>query len=235
MGFRSARANIRAKYVDVEAVILGPSTIGEGSFVDAVVVGYPTRAKILGDFENLDEISEGAKIGQNAVLRRGSVIYERVLMGSGVELGHNVLVREDTIIGDGVRIGTGSIIERGVRIGKNAWIQSMVYIPNGTVIEDEVFIGPNAVITNDKYPPSKRLDPVVIKRGAVIGANATLVAGVEIGEGAVVAAGAVVTRDVPPGAVVAGVPAREISRLEEYLEKRRAYESSPPRTLQRPS
>ena len=225
MGFRSARAAVRAKYVDPDAVILGPSTIGEGSFVDAVVVGYPVRAKILGDFKNLDEISEGAKVGERAILRRGSVIYERAVIGSNVELGHNVLIREDTIVGDGVRIGTGSIVEKGVRIGRNAWIQSMVYIPNGTVIEDDVFIGPNAVITNDKYPPSKRLDPVIIRRGAVIGANATLVAGVEIGEGAVVAAGAVVTRDVPPGAVVAGVPAREISKLDEYVEKRRAYES----------
>ncbi len=233
MGFRSARADIRARYVDADAVILGPSVIGEDSFVDAVVVGYPVRAKILGRFKSLDEVSEGAKIGQNAILRRGSVIYERALIGSGVELGHNVLIREDTIIGDGVRIGTGSIIEKEVRIGRNAWIQSMVYIPNGTVIEDDVFIGPNAVITNDKYPPSKRLDPVVIRKGAVIGANATLVAGIEIGEGAVVAAGAVVTRDVPPGAVVAGVPAREISKLGEYVEKRREYESRPPRALRR--
>jgi acetyltransferase-like isoleucine patch superfamily enzyme len=224
MGFLSAKAVVRAKYVDANAVILGPSTIGEGAFVDAVVVGYPVRAKILGDFKSLDEISEGSRIGAGSILRSGSVIYERAVLGSGVELGHNVLIREETVVGDGVRIGTGSIVEKAVRIGKNAWIQSMVYIPNGTVIEEDVFIGPNAVITNDKYPPSKRLDPVVIRRGAVIGANATLVAGVEIGEGAVVAAGAVVTRDVPPGAVVAGVPAREISRVDEYLKKREVYE-----------
>lgn len=224
MGFKSPRAVIRAKYVDVDAVILGPSQIGEGSFIDATVIGYPTRAKILGDFKSLDEVSEGARVGRNAIIRRGSVIYERAVLGDGVELGHNVLIREDTVVGDGVRIGTGSIIEKGVRIGKNAWIQSMVYIPNGTIIEDEVFIGPNAVITNDKYPPSSRLDPVVIRRGAVIGANSTLIAGVEVGEGAVVAAGAVVTKDVPPGVVVAGSPAREIYKVQEYLEKRRAYE-----------
>ncbi|MEL9989840.1 MAG: DapH/DapD/GlmU-related protein [Thermoproteus sp.] len=225
MGLKSARAVVKAKYVDPEAVILGPSVVGEGSFVDAVVIGYPTRAKILGDFKALDEISEGAKIGERAILRRGSIIYEKTVLGSGVELGHNVLIREETVIGDGVRIGTGSIIEKGVKIGRNAWIQSMVYIPNGTIVEDDVFIGPNAVITNDKYPPSKRLDPVVIRRGAVIGANSTLVAGVEIGEGAVVAAGAVVTRDVPPGVVVAGVPAREIGKVDEYLRKRAIYES----------
>lgn len=228
MGFRSARAIVKAKYVDAEAVILGPSQIGDGSFIDGgVVVGYPARAKILGGFKDLDEISEGSRIGRNAVIRRGSIIYEGASLGDGVELGHNVLIREDTAVGDGVRIGTGSIVEKGVRIGRGAWVQSMVYIPNGTIVEEDVFIGPNAVITNDKYPPSERLDPVVIRRGAVIGANATLVAGVEIGEGAVVAAGAVVTKDVPSGVVVAGAPAKEIYKSAEYLEKRRIYEDRP--------
>lgn len=227
MGFISRKAVVLARYVDHAAVILGPTTIGRDAVVDAVVIGYPTRGKLLGSFASMDEVSEGARIGDRAIIRGGSVIYERVAIGSDVELGHNVLIREETQIDDGVRIGTGTIIEKGVKIGRSAWIQSMVYIPNGTIIEEGVFIGPNAVITNDKYPPSKRLDPVVIRRGAVIGANATLVAGIEIGEGSVVAAGAVVTRDVPPGVVVAGVPAREISRVDDYLKKREAYEREP--------
>jgi len=149
-----------------------------------------------------------------------------VEIGDGVEFGHNVLVRELTKIGSRVRIGTQTIIERDVKIGDGAWIQSLVYIPNGTVIEEGVFIGPNAVITNDKYPPSRRLAPVVIRRGAVIGANATLVAGIEVGEDAVVAAGAVVTRDVPPGVIVAGVPARVIGKAEDYYKKKAVYEGA---------
>ncbi|WP_291998673.1 DapH/DapD/GlmU-related protein, partial [Caldivirga sp.] len=84
---------------------------------------------------------------------------------------------------------------------------------------------PNAVITNDKYPPSKRLQGVVIRRGAVIGANATLIAGIEVGEGAVVAAGSIVTRDVKPGTVVAGAPAKPMYSVDVYIEKRRIYES----------
>jgi len=103
-----------------------------------------------------------------------------------------------------------------------------VYIPRGTVIEDNVFLGPNVVITNDKYPPSKRLDGVKIRRGAVIGANATLIAGIEIGENSVVAAGSVVTKDVPPGKVVAGVPAKPIYDVEVFMRKRVEYESQTP-------
>ncbi|MGC9049633.1 DapH/DapD/GlmU-related protein [Pyrobaculum sp.] len=226
MGFVSRRATIHARYVSPEAYIYGPTVVGRDSFIDAAVIGYPTRQKILKGFSSPDEVSEGARIGESVIIRSGAVIYENVEIGDGCEFGHNVLVRELSRIGRGVRIGTQAIIEREVKIGDRAWIQSMVYIPNGTVIEEDVFIGPNAVITNDKYPPSKRLAPVVIRRGAVIGANSTLVAGVEIGEGAVVAAGAVVTRDVPPGVVVAGVPARVIGRAEDYARKKAAYEQS---------
>nr|WP_287069205.1 acyltransferase [Pyrobaculum sp.] len=226
MGYVSNKAKILAKYVAPDAYIYGPSVIGAGSFIDAAVIGYPARQKILSGFKSPDEVSNGARIGEEVIIRSGVVIYEDVEIGDRAEFGHGVLVRELTRIGRGVRIGTSAIIERDVKIGDRAWIQSMVYIPNGTVIEEDVFIGPNAVITNDKYPPSKRLAPVVIRRGAVIGANATLIAGIEVGEGAVVAAGAVVTRDVPPGVVVAGVPARVIGKAEEYMRKRAAYEQS---------
>lgn len=225
MGFISPRAVVKARFVSPDAVIYGPTVIGGKSFIDAATIGYPARGKIMKDFASLDEISDGARLGEGVIVRSGVVIYENAEIGDGVEMGHGVLIREETKIGRGVRIGTHSIIERGVVIGDRAWIQSMVYIPNGTVIEEDVFIGPNAVITNDKYPPSRRIAPVVIRRGAVIGANSTLIAGVEIGEGAVVAAGAVVTRDVPPRTVVAGVPARPVGKAEEYLEKRTRYET----------
>ncbi len=224
MGFVSPKAKVLARYVSPDAYIYGPTVVGRNSYVDAAVLGYPTRPKILQGFSSPDDVSNGARVGESVIIRSGVVIYEDVEIGDGAEFGHNVLVRELTKIGRNVRIGTQAIIERDVKIGDRAWIQSMVYIPNGTVIEEDVFIGPNAVITNDKYPPSRRLTPVVIKRGAVIGANSTLVAGVEVGEGAVVAAGAVVTRDVPPGVVVAGVPAKPIGKAEEYLKKRTVYE-----------
>ncbi|WP_066794620.1 acyltransferase [Caldivirga sp. MU80] len=228
MGFISSRARLNGAVVG-DSVILGPSVVGEGSFIDDdVTIGYPVRSKIrsVRSMGELDLVSEGARIGGGCIIRRGTVIYENVELGNNVETGHNVLIRERTVIGDGTRIGTATVIDGDVKIGRNVSIQSMVYIPIGTVIEDEVFIGPNAVITNDKYPPSRRLQGVTIRRGAVIGANATLIAGVEVGEGAVVAAGSVVTRDVEPRTVVAGVPAKPIYSLDEYLKKKRAYELS---------
>ncbi|MFN7106042.1 MAG: DapH/DapD/GlmU-related protein [Pyrobaculum sp.] len=223
MGFISPRAKIAASYISPHAHIYGPTEVGQDSFIDAAVVGYPARDKLL-RLKNLEEASAGAKVGKSAVVRWGVVIYEEVEIGDGVEMGHNVLIRELSKLGNGVKVGTQTVIERGVKIGDGAWIQSMAYIPNGTVIEEGVFIGPNAVITNDRYPPSRRLAPVVIRKGAVVGANSTLVAGIEVGEGAVVAAGAVVTRDVPPGVVVAGVPARVVAAADEYLRKKAMYE-----------
>lgn len=96
-------------------------------------------------------------------------------------------------------------------------IQSNVFIPINTVIEDLVFIGPNAVLTNDKYPVRKNYELIgpVIREGATIGANSVILPSVEIGEGAFVAAGAVVTRDVPPWKLAIGSPARILELPEE--------------------
>ncbi len=228
MGFISSRAKLGNVILGPNATILGPSIIGDGTFIDDyVTLGYPVRAKLrtIKGLNELDELSGGVTVGENCIIRRGAVIYENVSIGNNVEFGHSVLVRENTVIGDGSRIGTLTVIDGYVKIGARVNIQSMVYIPIGTVIEDDVFIGPNAVITNDKYPPSRRLQGVVIRRGAVIGANATLIAGIEVGENSVVAAGAVVTRNVPPNTVVAGVPAKPLYSVEEYVRRRSAYEA----------
>lgn len=113
-------------------------------------------------------------------------------------------------IGNNVSIGSSSIIEGYGNIGDDVRVQSMVFIPTHTVIGNGVFIGPSAVLTNDRYPPTGRpeLKGPVIGDNAVIGANATVLPGVSIGEGAFVAAAAVVTRDVPGGMMAIGAPAR---------------------------
>ncbi len=141
-------------------------------------------------------------------------------IGNNFRTGHGVTIREKTIIGDNVLIGTNSIIEGHSTIGNNVSIQSNVYIPTNTIIEDYVFIGPCACFTNDKYPirVDFELKGPIIKKGASIGANSTFLSNIEIGEGAMVAAGAIVTMDVPDYFLAIGAPAR-IKPFPKYLKK----------------
>ncbi len=134
-------------------------------------------------------------IGKNALIRSNSIIYNDVEIGNDFKTGHGVTIREKTNIGDNVLIGTNTVIEGNCSIGNNVSIQSNVYIPTNTIIEDYVFIGPCACFTNDKYPIRVDFDlkGPIIKRGASIGANSTFLSNIEIGEGAMVAAGAIVT------------------------------------------
>ena len=118
----------------------------------------------------------------------------------------------DHVIGDDCTVGRSVEIGDGVRIGHRCKVGALTQIPPGVVIEDEVFVGPHACFTNDRRPKAvgawKRATTLV-KKGASIGANATILCGVTIGEGAMVGAGAVVTKDVPAGATVVGNPAME--------------------------
>ncbi len=216
------------------AVVLGPSRVSPRAYLGAwVIIGYPARRSLRAalarssgslDWPLLDRESGGAVVGEEVIVRAGSVVYERVTIGPRVETGHHVMIREDTVIGEGSIIGSHTVIDGHARIGARVRIETGVYIPPYTTIEDGVFIGPRAVFTNDRYPPSSRLEGPTVKRGAVIGANATILPGVTVGERAVVAAGSVVTRDVPPDTVVAGVPAKPIATRRDYDEKKRLWE-----------
>ena len=144
-----------------------------------------------------------------------------------VTLGKDVIIRDfvnlyGCTIGDETHIGTFVEIQRDATVGKRCKIQSHAFICSGVTIEDEVFIGHGVVFTNDKHPRAtntdgslkqscdwKRLETIV-KKGVAIGSNATILPGLTIGEGAVVGAGSVVTKDVPPHAIVAGSPAAVI-------------------------
>ena len=139
---------------------------------------------------------------------RYSVIKD-VEIGEGTRIYDQVNIYKCKI-GKNCKIDAYVYIEEGVEIGDNCKIRPFVFIPTGVVIEEDVFIGPNVTFTNDKYPKARgewKLLPIRVKRGASIGANSIVVAGVTIGKGALVGAGSVVTKDVPSNAVVAGNPA----------------------------
>jgi len=194
----------------------GINTIGKGVQVfEPVTLGFPSRDRI-GKTSFI-----GTIIGKNAVLRSGTIIYCDVTIGNQFQSGHNVLIREKTRIGNRVAIGTATVIEGTTTIGSDVNLQSMVYIPSNTRIGDHVFIGPNAVLTNDRYPPTGigGLEGPVIKDGAAIGANTTILPGVCIGEGALIAAGAIVTKDVPAHMLAIGAPAM-IRELPDTMSRR---------------
>ena len=146
-------------------------------------------------------------------------------IGKNVKIWNFVYVGSKTTIGDNVKIGSLAHVDYGVSIGAGTKIEGSAYIPPLSKIGKNVFIGPAVVLTNDPYPPSKKWVGVTIEDGAVIGARAVILAGVTIGKRAVVAMGSVVTKDVPPGKVVRGAPARVVYTRKEYDRKFRDWES----------
>ena len=210
------------KMEEEKFTIYGRSSIGKNAIIgERVIIGYPTAdilKQIASSGKSLEDLDfSGAVIGDNAVIRPNSTIYTDVRIGNNLRTGHNILIREGTKIGNDVLIGTNTIIDGHSTIGSNVSIQGNVYIPLNVTIEDNVFIGPCAVLTNDKYPIRKRSDlrGPILRHGASIGANATLLPGVEIGQGAMVAAGALVSKDVPPWKLAMGFPAKIIDLPEE--------------------
>lgn len=166
----------------------------------------PTRTRV-GYSE--DDDAGTPTIGEGATIRSGSVIYADVQIGRDFVTGHNVLVREGAVIGDEVVVGTNTVVDGKSTVGDHVSMQTGVYVPPYSEIGDEVFLGPHAVLTNDPYPvrTDAALEGPTIEEGASIGANATLLPDVTVGARSFVAAGAVVTKDVPPDTLATGVPA----------------------------
>ena len=146
-------------------------------------------------------------------------------LGENVRVWHYAYIGSRSVIGDDVTIGSLAHIDYAVKIGDKTRIEGSAYIPPLSRIGKNVFIGPGAVLTNDPYPPSRRLIGVVIEDDAVIGGGAVIKAGVRIGRGSVVAMGAVVTKDVPAGKVVLGIPARVVYDRKKYEAKKARWES----------
>lgn len=200
----------------------GENFIGSHCLIlEDVVIGYPTAEYLVELRDHNRFVYEfdffGAEIKDHAVIRSGSTIYRNNRIGHHFRTGHKVLIRENASIGNHVMVGTSTVIDADVTIGSNVSIQSSVYISNGCVIEDKVFLGPNCSLLNDKYPVRKgHLESPRICEGASVGGNATILPGIAVGKGAMVAAGAVVTKNVPAWHLALGNPAT-FQQLDDSL------------------
>jgi acetyltransferase-like isoleucine patch superfamily enzyme len=181
--------------------------LGPGSTIDpGVLLGYPAgRPGIAG----------ATSIGRGARVRAGTIIYAAVEIGDDFETGHHAIVREENRIGSHCTVWNNSTIDYGCVIGSGVRIHCNVYVAQFTVLEDDVFLAPGVTIANDPHPIcTKCMQGPVIRRGARIGVNVTLLPLITIGENALVGAGSVVTADVPAGMLVAGNPARVIGPVD---------------------
>lgn len=191
----------------------GENYVGSHCLIlEEVIIGYPTAEYLveLRDYHRFVYEFDyfGTDIQNNAVIRSGSTLYRNIRIGHHFRTGHKVLIRENANIGNHVMVGTSTVIDADVTIGSYVSIQSNVYVSNGCVCEDNVFLGPNCALLNDKYPVRKeKLEPPRICKGASVGGNATILPGVVVGEGAMIGAGAVVTKNVPPWHLAIGNPA----------------------------
>jgi acetyltransferase-like isoleucine patch superfamily enzyme len=201
------------------AVVYEGTVLGEGVRVlEYAVVG---KQPVLSGRSTAkrDPLSPAA-IGDGAVISTGAVVFAGTAIGPRSIVGDQACVRERCAIGEDVVVGRGSLVENDTTVGARTKIQAQAYVTAYTVIEEDVFIAPCVVTTNDNFmgrteARHKLVKGPTIRRGARIGGGAVLCPGVEIGEEAFVAAGAVVTKDVPPRMVAMGVPARAARPVSE--------------------
>lgn len=188
--------------------ISGDAILGEGHEIDpGVLLGYRTGRAIE---------SFALQIGSGARLRSGTVIYAGSTIGDGLETGHHVVIREENQIGSELNIWTNSVIDYGCVIGDRVRIHSNVYVAQFTTIGDDVFLAPGVSIANDPHPLCGLcMQGPTIKAGARIGVNATILSHLTIGEGALIGAGSVVTRDIPAHTVAYGNPAKPVKSVND--------------------
>lgn len=157
----------------------------------------------------------------NYFKHESAYVDEGCVIGAGTKIWHFSHIMSDCVIGEGCNIGQNVVVSPDVKLGRNVKIQNNVSVYTGVICEDDVFLGPSMVFTNVINPRSavarkNEYRPTILRRGASVGANATIVCGNEIGEYALIGAGSVITKPVPAYALVVGNPARQIGWVSEY-------------------
>lgn len=182
--------------------------VGEGCLIDpSALLGYLTGRR-------LEDAT--LRLGPGARVRSGTVLYAGSSIGAGLETGHNVVIREQNVIGDDLNIWNSSTIDYGCVIGNGVKIHCNVYVAQFTTLEDDVFLAPGVQIANDPHPICGLcMRGPTIRRGARIGVNVTILPQISIGEGALIGAGSVVTRDIPAYTVAYGNPARPSGPVDD--------------------
>jgi acetyltransferase-like isoleucine patch superfamily enzyme len=198
-------------------VVHDGTVIGDGCVIeDHVVLGKRPRlargSSAKGDVGDL-------VLGERVTVCSGAVVFAGAKIAEEAILGDQSYVRERSQIGAGSVIGRGSVVDNDVVVGERVKVQTSVYLTAFTAIEDDVFVGPGATTTNDntmaRHGEETPLRGATLRRACRVGGGTVLTPGVEIGEEAFVAAGAVVTKDVPPRGVAIGVPARVVREVGE--------------------
>ena len=205
-------------------VVHAGTVIGDGCEIqDGAILGKPP--KLARHSAAAGRAVEPLELGPGAVVCARAIVFAGARIGARAILGDQSYVRERAVVGAGSLIGRGSAVDNDVLIGRRVRVQTDVYLTAYSVVEDDVFVGPGALTTNDstmsRHGADFSLEGALLRRACRIGGGAVLTPGTEIGEEAYVAAGAVVVRDVPPRAVVMGVPARVVREVgdEDLLER----------------
>lgn len=207
-------------------VVVHPDVvIGDGCVIgDHVVLGKPPSLSARSSTATADPLPP-LRLAPGVVVCTGAVVFAGSSVGEGSIIGDQAYVRERTTIGAGTVVGRGAGVDNDVTVGDRVRLQSQTYLTAYSVVEDDVFVGPCAMTTNDdtmaRQRPGTPLRGAVLRRACRVGGGAVLTPGVEVGEEAFVAAGAVVTRDVPPRKLVWGVPARVVRDVpdDQLLER----------------
>jgi UDP-3-O-[3-hydroxymyristoyl] glucosamine N-acyltransferase len=210
--------------IGAHAVIRSGTVVGAGCEIqDHAVLGKVPR--LARHSTAAREAPAPLELGEGAVVCCGAVVFAGARLGVDAIVGDQAYVRERAVLGDGSVVGRGTAVDNDVTVGARVRVQTDVYLTAHSSVEDDVFVGPGALTTNDstmaRHDASYALVGARLRRACRVGGAAVLVPGVEVGEEAFVAAGALVTRDVPPRGVVMGVPARVVREVgdEDLLER----------------